>query len=117
MPTHRTAQDLLMLSTAQVQAVFDRVTYKDGWSLEVYDGRFEGQHVVITTVVADAYDQTKTVTLDVHSSLPPMRDEQAVLEWLAWRLGRLETHEMLEFLRLDGSCWVDPHRTDADQDR
>jgi hypothetical protein len=106
-----------MLTTPQVQAVLDRVTYKDGWSLEVYDGRFEGQHVVITTVVADAYDQTKTVTLDVHSSLPPMRDEQAVLEWLAWRLGRLEIHEMLEFLRLDGSCWVDPHRTGADQDR
>jgi hypothetical protein len=39
----------------------------------VYDGRWEGQHLVIRTEVPDTYSD-QTVVLDVHSMLPPMRD-------------------------------------------
>jgi hypothetical protein len=106
-----------MLTTSEIQSVLDRVQYKPGWMLKVYDGRHEGQHIAITTVVPDAYDPDTDVTLDVHSMLPPMRDHAAVLEWLAWRLGRIESHECREWLRLDGTCWSDPHGPDADQDR
>jgi hypothetical protein len=55
--------------------------------------------------------------LDVHSMLPPMRDTIALEEWLAWRLGRLEVHEMREFLKRDGRVIFDPHGADADHDR
>lgn len=106
-----------MLTTPEVQAILERVAYKPGWKIQAYDGRFEGQHIAITTVVIDAYDTSKTVTLDVHSMLPPMADEQALMSWLAWRLGRIEVHEMREFLHLDGSPWSDPHAEYADQDR
>lgn len=106
-----------MLYTQQVAAVLARVTYMPGYTFEVYEGRWEGHHIVIRTNMPDAYNPGGTVTLDVHSMLPPMRDEQAVLEWLGWRLARLANHEVREFLRVDGRCLFDPHADGADQDR
>jgi len=104
------------LSTADLQTILDRVTYKPGWLFRIYDGRWEGQHLVITTVVPDAMHPGQTTTLDVHSSLPPMRDESQFLEWIAWRLGRIENHEMREFLQLDGESLFNPHAEYADRD-
>lgn len=105
-----------MLITADLAQVLARVTYKPGWRFAVYDGRFEGQHLVITTQVLDAYDPDSTVTLDVHSMLPPMRDEQQFLDWLLWRVCRIETHEAREFLRVNGVSHNDPHAEYADRD-
>lgn len=106
-----------MLSTPEILTILERVTYKPGWKITAYDGRYEGQHLVITTVVDDATNPGTKTTLDVHSMLPPQADEQAFMSWLAWRLGRIECHEMREFLRVDESCWSDPHAEYADQDR
>lgn len=106
-----------MLTVPQIAEVLARVTYKPGWTFQVYDGRWEGPHMVIRTEVPDAYDPGKAVTLDVHSMLPPMRDGLAVVEWLAWRCARIEVHEMREFLRIDGELPFDPHADGADQDR
>ena len=105
-----------LLTTEQIQAHLDTITYKPGWSFRVYDGRWEGQHIVIRTEVADTYNPGESTTLDVHSMLPPMRDVQALEEWLAWRLGRLEIHEMREFLKRNGQIIFDPHAEYADRD-
>lgn len=105
-----------MLTTPELQAIVGRVTYKAGWIIEVYDGHFEGQHLVVAAQVIDAYDPTHLVTLDVHSMLPPMRDEQQFMDHLAWRLGRIEIHEMREWLKLDGVPPFDPHAEHADRD-
>lgn len=105
-----------MLSTAQLAAHLERITYKTGWSFEVYDGRWEGQHIVIRTEVEDTYSPGHKVVLDVHSMLPPMRDVDDFENWLAWRLGRLEIHEMREFLKRDGEVIFDPHAEYADRD-
>jgi hypothetical protein len=105
-----------MLTTSEIQAHLERLTYKPGWSIKAYDGRWEGQHVVITTVVDDAYKPGETQTLDVHSMLPPMADTDHLEQWLAWRLGRLELHEMREFLRRDGKPIYNPHAPYAERD-
>ena len=105
------------LTTPQLEQILARVQYKPGWSIQVYDGRHEGQHCAITTCVSDAYDSSQSVTLDVHSMLPPMRDEEAFMEWLLWRIARIEVHEAREFLHLDGRPYSDPHSEGADQDR
>lgn len=105
-----------MLTTAELQDIAGHVTYRPGWSIRVRDGRYEGQHVVITTVVPDAYDPARQVELDVHSPLPPMRDRTAFLDWLLWRVQRVESHEAREWLRVDGQCWSDPHAENADRD-
>jgi hypothetical protein len=105
-----------MLSTQQIVAHLQRVTYKPGWDVRVYDGRWEGQHVVIRTVVPDSTQPGRTTVLDVHSMLPPVRDTDQLNEWLAWRLGRLEVHEMREFLKHDGVVLFDPHAPEAERD-
>lgn len=105
-----------MLSTKEIQKHLERITYKPGWRFKAYDGRWEGQHLVITTVVPDAYHPGKDTTLDVHSMLPPMRDIDQLNEWLMWRLARIEVHEMREFFRVDGQVVNDPHKQYADRD-
>jgi hypothetical protein len=104
-----------MLTTPEIHAHLRRLAYKPGWEFQVYDGRWEGQHLVIRTEVPDTYSD-QTVVLDVHSMLPPMRDTRALEEWLAWRLGRLELHELREFLKRDGRPIFDPHAPGADRD-
>jgi hypothetical protein len=106
-----------MLTTGDIALHLDRLSYKPGWSWAVWDGRWEGQHIVIGAKVPDAYNPGEFVVLDVHSMLPPMRDTAALEEWLAWRLGRLEVHEMREFFKRDGRVIFDPHGADADHDR
>ena len=105
-----------MLSVPEIQEHLAAITYKPGWTIRAYMGRWEGPHVVITTVVPDSYHPSETVTLDVHSMLPPMRSGDDLDEWLAWRLARIEVHEMREFLRRDGKPIYDPHAEYADRD-
>ncbi len=106
----------MTLTTAQIAAELEKVSYKPGFRFTVYDGTWEGQHMVITTSVPDAYKPGEMTVLDVHSMLPPMRDREALWEWLAWRLGRIEIHEMREFLRVDGRPVFDPHAPFAERD-
>ena len=119
------------------------MTYKPGWTFEVYDGQWEGLHLVIRTKLEDANlshtsgciaklisdgekqtsadechcgAQLKTV-LDIHSMMPPMESIEQFERWLAWRLGRIELHEMREFLQLDSKPIFDPHAEFAEHDR
>ncbi len=105
-----------MMTTEQIAAHLKRISYKPGWELEVYDGRWEGQHLVVHVPVQDSFTGEPT-TLEVHSVLPPMRDADGLEEWVAWRLGRIELHETREFLKRDGKVIFNPHGPDADQDR
>jgi hypothetical protein len=63
-----------VLTVEGIRAHLERITYRDGWSFDVYQGRWEGQHLVIRTEVEDALLRGRKVVLDVHSMLPPMRD-------------------------------------------
>lgn len=104
-----------MLSTIEILDELEHLSYKPGWTFHIYDGVWEGQHFVIRTEVLDA-SIAATTTLDIHSMLPPCADLQAFHRWLAWRLQRIETHEMREFLRRDGTPLFDPHAPGAEHD-
>jgi hypothetical protein len=110
------ASELVMLTISEMAALLRRVDYRDGWRFEIYEGRHEGPHLRISTEVPDAYSPGETVPLDIHSFLPPLRDEAAFMDWLLWRLKRIEVHECREFLRLDGKAYSDPHGPEADRD-
>jgi hypothetical protein len=98
-----------MLSTDAINAELDRLSYKKGWKFKAYDDPWEGQKIRIEATVPDAYDPDRTVDLGIDSFLPPMCDEWDLRRWLAYRLKRIETHEMLEWLKLDGAPLWDPH--------
>jgi hypothetical protein len=105
-----------MLSTTEIQAELQRITYREGWTFTAYDGRWEGQHLTIRADLPDAYNPGHTVTVQVESALPPIPDVDYLLIWLAWRLGRVENHEMREHLRVDGAPVYNPHASFADRD-
>ncbi len=98
-----------MLTYAEVRDIVARFTYRAGWRLETYEDPHEGLAIAITTEVEDAYHPGHTIVLDIHSYMPPMRDRQAVLDWLLWRLERIASHEVREFAHFDGQLIADPH--------
>lgn len=108
-----------MLSIEQAQAMAGRVSYKQGWTFDIYQGRHEGVHCTISAALPDAYDQGQTLTIHVETFLSPndMADADALITWMLYRASRIEVHEAREFLRLDGTPWSDPHADGADQDR
>lgn len=107
----------MALTTAEIAAHLERLTYRRGWTMRVYDGAWEGQHIVITTDVEDTYNPGQTTTLDVHSMLPPMLSTADLERWLAWRLARIEIHEAREWFRRDGAPVFDPHAEHAGRDQ
>lgn len=105
-----------MLTTTELAAHLQHLTYRPGWTIHIYDGAHEGQHLVITTQVEDTTKPGTTTTLDIHSMLPPMRDTEQFETWLLWRLKRIEVHECREWFKRDGTPVSDPHAPYADRD-
>lgn len=95
-----------------------RVTYRPGWTFEIYQGAFEGPHLHIYAEVADSNNPDKMIPLDIHSPIPLMvlNDIENFMGYLAWRLKIIETHEMREWLKWDNKVVFNPHAMDADQD-
>jgi hypothetical protein len=106
-----------VLTTTELQNHLSTISYMPGWLIDVYDGAYEGQHCVIRTRLEDSYNPGEMVELDIHSMLPPMRTTEDFEQWLLWRLMRIATHEVREWLKKDGKPIVDPHADGADQDR
>lgn len=105
-----------MLTIQEIQNHLTKVTYKPGWSFEAYTGRWEYNHIIIRTEVPDAETPENTVTLDIHSMLPPMSDTHQFDQWLMWRLARIEIHEMREFYKIEGKVVDSPHNLHAEHD-
>lgn len=99
-----------MLSTADINAELERLTYKPGFTFRAYEDPWEGQKIRIVGTVPDSYNPEQTVDLGIDSFLPPCQDAWDLRRWLAYRLKRIEIHEMLEFLKLDGAPIWDPHK-------
>lgn len=106
-----------MLTTQQISDHLADRRYMEGWRLTVYEGEWEGPHLVITAVLPDAYHDGQTVTVDIHSMLPPMPDTDYLDRWVVWRLCRIAVHEVREFYRDPfGQAIFDPHASGADRD-
>lgn len=98
-----------MLTVGQIEALLERVTYRPGWQLTVYEDPWEGPHLRIVATMPNAYRPDETVDVGINSAIPPMPDADAFLLWLQARLIRVESHESREFLHLDGRPVFDPH--------
>ena len=99
-----------MLSLAELRAEAGRVTYKPGWSFEVYEDPWEGPTVhIVARGLPNGYRPAEPLDLGVRSAIPPIPDTDYFHEWMKWRLRRIETHELREFYRVDGALVDDPH--------
>lgn len=103
------------LSVDEMRHTLRKVRYKPAWNFEVREGRFEGPHLVIRAIVPNAHG-LGYVNLDIHSAIPPCFSEKQFLEFLLWRLLRIESHETREFFQYEGELLYDPHADGADRD-
>jgi hypothetical protein len=104
-----------VLTLEALRAEMARVTYKPGWSFRLYQHRWEGVWLAITVELPDAEWPSRMMTICVRTAVPPIPHATYLHEWLAYRLGRTELHEMREFLRVDGEKIYDPHVADANE--
>jgi hypothetical protein len=106
-----------MLSTADLQAELERVSYKPGWEFRAYDGAWHGQHLQIRCEVENTYRPGETVPLDIHVVLVGGFESPAQFHrWLLKRIVEAEVHEAREFFKVDGQIVFDPHVDGADRD-
>lgn len=101
-----------MLSTPTLKELIEQVQYKPGWSFHVAepDG-LQGPYLFIEVEVANAYDPDKTVILYINSPIPSLIKTHAnFFEWVMWRIRQAEIHELMEFYRVDGEIYLDPHQ-------
>lgn len=99
-----------MLSTWEIRAFLDRLSYKPGWEITAHEDPFEGQKVrIIAPGLPDSYRPGETIDLGVESYLPPLENLPELQRWLFWRLRRIEVHEAMEFFKVDGELVWDPH--------
>lgn len=87
----------------------NKVRYLPGWTIKVEEDEFEGQYLVIRADVPDAYHPEQTMTLNIVSHFPPMFDSGNFFDFLSWRLRQIAIHESMEWFRVNGKPWVDPH--------
>jgi hypothetical protein len=98
------------MTTTELAAVVSRVTYKKGWSFWVHE-EHEGPVLRITAGVPDRGDPRCLTHLGIDTHIPHtlIHTEADLVEFLRWRLTRIENHEVREFLCLDGARCYDPH--------
>lgn len=105
-----------MLTIQQMQERLNRMTYKEGWTIKLYQGAFEGAHLQITAELDDSVELGKKTVFDVHDMMPPMLSIEQFDLYIIDRLMRIETHEAREWLKLDGKSLFYPHCDFADRD-
>lgn len=105
-----------MLSPAEIQNVLDRVAFLPGWTFTLVHGRDEGMQVRIQGAVENSYNPGENVLLDIPRYLHTVYSETDLLEWLLHQVKRIMIHETLEWFKIDGKPYRDPHRPHADRD-
>jgi hypothetical protein len=83
----------------EMSSYLSHIEYKPGWSIKVYETPAQGVWIKFHANVEDSYHPGKMVELDIKSPVPPMKSTDEFLEWLRWRLERIEVHECHEWLR------------------
>lgn len=94
-----------------IRGWLNRVDYKDGWELIPYAHPYEGPYLQIKVEQPNAYPNVGTVTLKINTAIPnvAMTTDLSFFEWLLWRLRQVEIHEVMEFFKVDGEPYRDPH--------
>lgn len=114
----------MTLGLPQLQQALSRVSYKPGWSFRLWETRWEGIAMGISFTAPNAYDKhpagwvvpADPVVINVKTFVPPCKTGVEFYAWLAYRLSRIELHEMREFLKVDGVCLDDPHAEGANDE-
>lgn len=104
------------LQLNELRSILDRVQYKPGWEMSVYDTEFQDLYWSVQARVENSYQPGEYVDLRIKSALPPFYSEREFIYWLRWRLAGIEVHECHEWFRwTNGKAVFDPHREGVDE--
>jgi hypothetical protein len=97
------------LTPTEIEFEVSLYEYKRDWKLTTFFHPWEGMYLYVTGKVTDSTNHTRSTELRISSPMPPMPSREYLGYWLTWRLMRIETHEVSEFLRRVGERVIDPH--------
>jgi hypothetical protein len=94
-----------------VRSVLAQVTYRPGWEFRIAEDPYEGLAVWVVAPVENSYQPGTTTDLGIETFVPlaSLAGPEQFLEWLLARLVRLETHEAMEWFKVNGKPFRDPH--------
>lgn len=99
-----------MLTVAEVRTIIEDVAFHANWTFEVHETQFESPHInIVGRGLLDSYDPDQRKDVGVRDFLPPFHDASQLLDWLAWRLERIASHEVREHFVYRGCRVFDPH--------
>lgn len=96
------------MTTAELAELVARITYKAGWSFAALGRAAPRYPLRHGERLRPRHDHRPADRLSPLPA-PILRRPADVVRWLAWRLARIETHEVREWLLLDGARVLDPH--------
>jgi hypothetical protein len=105
-----------LLTLEEMQSSLAMMTYRPGWKMEMYQGFAEGPHFKLSATLEDSVNKGQMIDVEIHSVIPPQISIESFELWVSHRLQRIEIHESMEWLQIDGKPIIDPHRDAADRD-
>ncbi len=108
-------------TTSDIQKWLDRFSYKSGWEFELQTkvGDTEDSVIGLSVImhVLDASGSDKVIPVQMVKKLIPSRykTEDEFYEWLKRTIWIAEDHEMMEWFKVDGKKYDDPHLKDLEK--
>lgn len=100
-----------MMSLVDLQKTIQHVSFFPGVDFKIEEDPYEGFVLIITATVPDSSNPDEKITLRILTYIPPVDDVEGFMRWLTWRLARIASHEVREWLKFDGVRVFDPHTT------
>lgn len=100
-----------VITVDHMRAILEEITYRPGWTMAIKEDQHEGPYLRVIAPTKNSYDESADLDLGINSYLSPndRADERAFVNFLIWRLERIESHEAREWLKRNGKAIFDPH--------
>ena len=100
----------LPMTYSELEAATQKIEYRPGWQISVFQDPHEGPKLRVVATVIDGYHPDQTTDLGINSRIPDIiENEDQFYRWILWRLLEIEAHECREYFRVDGRLYRDPH--------
>ena len=92
------------------EEILPRITFLPGVEFDAEQDPHEGLLLFIAYTMPNAVHPDEAIDLRIKTFVPPCKTVAAFLDWLTWRLERIASHEVREWLRFGDIQVNDPHR-------
>lgn len=98
-----------VMGLEELSLILSQVTAFPGWTFKLYYDKWEGLGIRMEALMLDSRHPGKMTVSGINSPLPPMQGADQLINWIAWRILRIQSHEVREWVKVNGVIWSDPH--------